>query len=373
MAFSIVNVNKKIDELKGERANYINNINSEGGTSSYAVAKGMLSTVSVSASSTDNGNSADSFFSSSMASRGSGIILEVNKDTGDAYILTNFHVVCNTGSLKAFNYHWVMLWDSIKPIPATYVGGSYNYDIAVLKIEGSQEIKNSACASATIAESSKVAIGEEVVAIGNSMARNLRITTGVVAVEEELMGNSSYSMYISHSADVNSGNSGGGLFNANGELIGLVNAKFMDVNSSTGDLIYKEVIHGMNYAIPSEIAVSIGKNIIRNNGVLLKPVIGLSLGNTVTYENKNYEIRATDGFGYTTYDLVVSKATGKFSVGDRLESMTYNFGGKEKTVELNRLFSLESNIFNLDKNSKVTFVVDGDEIEITVGNTTQVT
>jgi len=368
MAYSLVNVNKQLDKLKSERSNYTMNISSTGGKTSYAATRGMLSTVSISSSSTNSGGSAENFFLSSMASRGSGVILEVNKETGDAYILTNFHVVCNLSTLKSFPYHWVLLWDSVNPIPATYVGGSSQYDIAVLKISGSTEIINSTCASTSVGKSSNITIGEEVVAIGNSMARNLRITTGVVAVEEELMGNAPYNMYISHSADVNSGNSGGGLYNSNGELIGIVNAKFRDVNETSGELIYSEVIHGMNYAIPSELAVSVGRNIIRNSGVLTKPSLGLSLGNTVSYDSKNYEINA-DGQGYTTYDLYVTKAVGKFWTNDRLVSMSYEYAGQTIIVEINRLFSIESNIYNLDKRSVVTFVVERSGIETEVSVT----
>lgn len=373
LSVAFINVNSQIDELKSERGHFVNNITSEGGDSGYAIAKGMLSTVCISASSKNNGNSVDAFFSGSMASRGSGVILEVNKETGDAYILTNFHVVCTQNTLEPFAYHWILLWDSITPIKAEYVGGSYQYDIAVLKVEGSKEIQNSSCATVSVAKSTEIALGEEVVAIGNSVARNLRISTGVIAVEEELMGTSD--MYISHSADVNSGNSGGGLFNNSGELVGIVNAKFMDVNPQTGELIIKEVIHGMNYAIPSEIAVSIAKNIIRNNGTALRPTIGLLLGKGLSYQKKNYEIRSSDGFGYTTYELVVSSSNDYFSDGDVLTSMTYKMeDGTEVNVELNRLFSIESHIFNWKKGTEVTIKVNGKkEVKITIEKTTQVT
>lgn len=371
MSYLIVDMRNSLSSLESERNSYTMNISSEGGNTSFAATKGMLSTVSISASSTNNGGNAENFFSSAMASRGSGVIMEVNKEKGDAYIVTNFHVVCSLSTLKSYNYCWVLLWDSINPIPATYIGGSNTYDIAVLKITGSEEIKNSACQSVSVGESTKVTFGEEVVAIGNSMARNLRATIGVVAVEEELMGTTSYSMFISHSADVNSGNSGGGLFNANGELIGIVNAKFRDVNESTGELIYDEVIHGMNYAIPSEIAFSVAKNIIRNNGYLLRPALGISLGNNLTYESKYYDVNE-EGKGYTTYDLVVTKQTGKFRLGDHLLSMSYEFEGKTKTAELNRLFSLESNIFNLEVGDAVTFKVEGREFTLTIESATKV-
>lgn len=367
MAFKLVSVNRQVEKMKGERSSYLMNISATDGDVSYATAKGMLSTVSISASYADNCTSAETFFGSGMASRGSGVILEVNKNTGDAYIMTNYHVVCNVNTRNAITYQWVLLWDSINPVRATYVGGSYNYDVAVLKISASEEIKNSTCVSATIGTADNVCLGESVVAIGNSMARNLRVSSGRVAVEEELMGSAPYNMYISHSADVNSGNSGGGLYNSRGELIGIVNAKFKDVSDFDGSLIYNEVIHGMNYAIPANLAESIARNIIRNGGTLLRPSLWLTLGTNVSYTGKNYQITDT-GMGYTTYDLVVESATGKFWRNDKLISVTYEYNGRTITAPLNRLFTLACHNFNLDQGSQVKVRVErsGAEKDLTI-------
>lgn len=389
VGYSLFSFKSQIAKLKSERNNYTMNISSNGTVSSYATAKGMLSTVSISANSyvpSDSSNNEytgdkltewikEKFFGKEMASRGSGIILEANKETGDAYIITNAHVVCTSSTVvdqpKAYKYMWVMLWDSVTPIQATYVGGSRSYDIAVLKITGSEEVKNSSCVGATIEPSSALTIGESVVAIGNSMARNLRISTGVVAVEEELMGTAgSYSMYISHSADVNSGNSGGGLYNGNGNLIGIVNAKFKDVNDTTGSLIYNEIIHGMNYAIPSDIAVSLAKNIIRNNGTYKKVDLGLVLGSNLTYSGKNFDVNEL-GQGYTTYNLIynqeIESLSLKFWNGDVLKTMEYtNYAGETVVVKLNRLFSLESNVFNIKPNTEVIITVERSGIDKTI-------
>lgn len=363
MGVWLFGMNSRLSKLKNARTDYTMNISSVGETQSYAVAKGMLSTVCVSASNTNTCSDSTMFFSKSMLSRGSGVILEIDKNNGDAYIITNYHVVSNANTAVVFSYVWVMLWDSISPISAQYVGGSRTYDIAVLKIEGSNEVKNSSATGASIAKSSDLCIGESVCAIGNSMARNLRITSGVVSVEEDLMGSATfYNMYISHSADVNSGNSGGGLYNNKGELIGIVNAKFRDVNPTSGDLMYKEVVHGMNYAIPVDLAVGIARNIIRNNGTLLRPAIGLTLGDGYSYNDKNYEI-TEKGFGYTTYSLVIDNPTGKFWLNDKFISASYEFNGQSIDVKLNRLFSIESALFNLDRYAEIIFVVDRSGIE----------
>lgn len=357
LSYQVITLNSAITDLKKERSTYTMNISAEGGSLGYAAGKGMLSTVSVTANSVDNGGTAETFFSKGMASRGSGVILDVNKQSGDAYILTNFHVVCTTGTLKPYAYRWVLLWDSVQPIAATYIGGSSEHDIAVLKIEHSDEIKNSSCSAVSVGDSTKLTVGESVVAVGNSMARNLRITTGEISKEEDPMGVAPYQMFLEHSADVNSGNSGGGLFNASGDLVGIVNAKFMDVNSSTGELIYNEVIHGMNYAIPSMIAVSIARNIIRNGGQLKTPDLGLELGINFTYTGKNFAVNEY-GQGYTTYDLEIINASKGFLVGDKLKSMKYTFEGKEIIVDLNRQYSIHSHMYNLSAGDKITIIVE---------------
>lgn len=375
VVYGYISINNKVKQLTASQNDYIMNISSEAGSVSHAIAKGMLSTVCVSASSTNNGGDVDTFFSGAMASRGSGVILEVNKNAGDAYIITNYHVVCNTTTFKAYSHVWILLWDSVTPIRAVYVGGSSSYDIAVLKVEDSEELKNSSCAAVTLGSSLELCIGEAVVAIGNSMSRNLRVTTGAVSVEEDLMGSTSHNMYISHSADVNSGNSGGGLYDYRGQLVGIVNAKFRDVNEVTGELKYQEVVHGMNYAIPIDMASSIARNIIRNSGVLQRPTLGLTFGTTYEYVDKGYTVNE-DGMGYTTYELTISSLSGQFWANDRLISMTYEYAGETIEARLDRLFSIESHIFNLSKGDKVTFVVERGgvvvEIELTVGSLSSV-
>lgn len=366
MGIALIGMNSRVTRLKNARTDYTMNISSTG-EDAYPVAKGMLSTVCVSASSTNNCTDATAFFSSSMSSRGSGVIYEVDKSHGDAYIITNYHVVSNTTTNKVFAYRWILLWDSIKPIKASYVGGSSIYDIAVLKVENAEEIKRSSCVGVSLGESKDICIGEEVFAIGNSMARNLRVTTGVVAVEEDLMGTTSYNMYISHSADVNSGNSGGGLYNSCGSLIGIVNAKFRDVNPTSGALMYSEVVHGMNYAIPVDLAVSIARNIIRNNGTLLRPALGLTLGDSYSYADKTYSI-TQEGKGYTTYQLEIEEPIGKFWVNDELVSITYTYNDSEITTKLDRLFALESSLFDINRGDTIEVVVlrGGIEVELTI-------
>lgn len=366
---SVVSMGLKLSGMIDYAPSYTMNINAEKGDMSYAIAKGMLSSVSISAANSvynDNeaeknkGNiTADTFFSNLMDSHGTGVIIELNKENGDAYIVTNYHVLGDKTKKTIYAYRWILLWDSVIPVKAEYIGGSATYDIAVLKVTASEEIKKSSCSYAEIGDSASICLGEEVCAVGNSRARNLRASTGVIAVEEELMpaNNNTYDMFLSHNAEINGGNSGGGLYNAKGELIGIVNAKLKDVNSTTGTLLHKEVFQGMNYAIPINIAYNIARNIIKNTSNPKKANIGLEFAVNYSYANKHYDINE-EGLGYTTYDMVVTKAVGGFWVNDKLVSITYEYGQEKKTEKLNRIFTLESVLFNLSKGDKITVVVE---------------
>ena len=111
----------------------------------------------------------------------------------------------------------------------------------------------------------------------------------------------------------------------------------------------------------------IKRNIIRNNGSLLRPSLGLTLGDSYSYSDKTYSI-TQDGKGYTTYTLVIAEPVGKFWVKDELLSLTYTYNGNEKTVELDRLFALESALFNVSRGDtiKVEVLRGGIEVELSI-------
>lgn len=352
---------KQIVEIRHNKNSYTYNISGEQMDLSYASAKGMLSTVCVSANTLDNGGTATNFFSGSMASRGSGVIYELSVLDGSAYIITNAHVITHTdssGNTQIYPYIWILLWDSLTPIKVNeVVGFSTTYDIAVLKIENSEELKTSSAVSASIANSLTATLGEGVVVIGNSMARNLRITTGVVAVEEDVMTSSgTCGFYLSVSADVNSGNSGGGLYNAQGELLGIVNAKYLDVNQTNGSLIYKEVIHGMNYTIPINIAESVARNIIRANGKVRLASNALVYGTDYGTTDKRASL-AENGKCRTKWTMVMLRNASEFKSGDEFVSAKYYKNGTQTEVQIDRIFALEQIMLDLQAGDEVEFTV----------------
>jgi serine protease Do len=160
---------------------------------------------------------------------GSGVIY-----TQDGYILTNYHVVSN-----GENKITVTLFSGDK-LEARYIYGDESNDISVIKIE-----KND-CTFVT-ASSSPVTYMMPVMVIGNALGKGFNTTQGVVsAPASEVYFSSTYETMtlIRIDAAVNSGNSGGGLFNTSGELVGIVNAKLSGTSTSGA------TIESMGYAIP---------------------------------------------------------------------------------------------------------------------------
>ncbi len=197
-------------------------------------------------------------------SEGSGVIYHIDKTEGDAFIITNYHVVYDTSSNTEngiSNDISVYLYGSEteeKAIEATYVGGSPYYDIAVLRVEDCEILKNSNACAVEVSNSDEVVVGDSAIAIGNAQGYGISASSGVVSVDSEYItmtaadGKSNVSFRVMRvDTAVNSGNSGGGLFDEQGKLIGIVNAKIVD-----------EGVESIGYAIPSNIAVSIANNII---------------------------------------------------------------------------------------------------------------
>ena len=222
------------------------------------------------------------------ASAGSGVIYKLDKEKGDAYVITNYHVIHNANStsvdgisrninLYLYGMENLAEGDVSYAIPATYVGGSMNYDIAVLKVTASKTLIESNARAVDIADSDDVTILDTAIAVGNPGGGGLSATVGNVNVDSENIairfdtadGAVAVSLRVMRTdAAVNSGNSGGGLFNDSGELIGIVNAK----NSDT-------TVDNIGYAIPSNVARAIADNAIHySDGTIKRCMLGITVG-----------------------------------------------------------------------------------------------
>lgn len=180
---------------------------------------------------------------------GSGVII-----SQDGYILTCAHVVSGATSVK------VQL-DNGDTYDATIVGSDSTSDIAVIKIEAT------GLTPAVIGDSDALAVGETVVAVGNPLGTlSNSVTDGIIsALNREVTVEDNNMTLLQTDASISPGNSGGGLFNANGELIGIVNAK-----SS-----YSEA-EGIGFAIPINTAMDIAQELIEN-GSVARPALGVKI------------------------------------------------------------------------------------------------
>lgn len=180
---------------------------------------------------------------------GSGVII-----SSDGYIITNNHVI--DGATKI-----TVRLSSGSEYDAKLIGADSQSDIAVIKIE---EI---ALPYATIGDSSKLAVGEEVLAIGNPLGTlGGSVTNGIIsALDREITIDGQKMTLLQTNAAINPGNSGGGLFNMDGTLVAIVNAK------SAG-----ETIEGLGFAIPINYAYEIAKDLMANGYVSGRPALGIS-------------------------------------------------------------------------------------------------
>ena len=188
---------------------------------------------------------------------GSGFII-----SDDGYILTNYHVIDGYQTVTVATYDQ-------KTYDATVVGYDESSDIAVLKIEAENLVP------VKMGDSNSLRVGETVYAIGNPLGElTFSLTKGIVsALSRNIQTGSGASIgLIQTDCAINSGNSGGALFNEQGEVIGITNAKY----SSSGYSSEAE-IDNIGFAIPINSAKRIVTSIVEN-GYVLKPYIGVVIG-----------------------------------------------------------------------------------------------
>lgn len=188
-------------------------------------------------------------------SAGSGII--VSQDNEYLYIATNNHVVSGAESLT-------ITFNDGSAVPGTVKGTDSSVDLAVVAVAISDidDATMDAIKVATLGNSDQVQVGESSVVIGNALGYGQSVTTGVISALsrevqlEDESGNTITSTLMQTDAAVNPGNSGGALLNMQGEVIGIVSAKYSDTK-----------VEGMGYAIPISTAKDIIETIINQEVV----------------------------------------------------------------------------------------------------------
>lgn len=192
-------------------------------------------------------------YTTQSAASGSGFIY-----SADGHIITNYHVIESASSIK------VTLYDG-KSYDAQLVGYDESNDVAVLKIDAKD------LTPVTIGDSDNLNVGDSVIAIGNPLGElTFSLTSGAVSAldREVTMSNNVTMELIQTDCAINSGNSGGALFNLYGEVIGITNAKYSGSSGSGAS------IDNIGFAIPINSVRSIVDSIIEK-GYVAKPYIGV--------------------------------------------------------------------------------------------------
>ena len=345
--------------------NYENiNITSGSNQNLLAASKAMLSAVSVICRFEVNKYNWNGSYAGTEtgSSAGSGVIYKLDKEKGDAYVITNYHVVYNANSvtqnkisdninLYLYGMEYATNGGESYAIPATFVGGSMQYDIAVLKVSANTVLMSSNARAVDIADSDRVSILETAIAIGNPDAAGLSATVGHINVDSEEInvafettsGSVAVELRVMRTdAAVNSGNSGGGLFNDKGELIGIVNAKTSDSN-----------IENVGYAIPSNVAKAIADNAIYySDGAIYRGLLGVTVG--VSEYSTKYDTQT--GKLHRVEKVIISEISkssaviGVLEVGDVINSITVDV----KKTEVTRIHHVVDSMLYAREGSVVT-------------------
>lgn len=350
-------------------------INSSSDGNLLAASKAVLSVVSVYAEFEKTITSAwgSSTRTEAFAQAGAGVIYKLDKNNGSAYIITNYHVIhsakdnSTTQIARRINLYLYGMEESEYAIPAEFIGGSMQYDLAVLKVTASPVLISSIATAATVADSNSVSILDTAIAIGNPETNGISATAGYVNVDsEEIELYASDDMTVIKirvmriDAAINSGNSGGGLFNSKGELIGIVNAK-----KTTSD--------GMGYAIPSNVAKYIAENVIyycdgTENTSVKRCILGIKVNHSELYTVYDEE----SGRVHRCERVIVSQtiegsfAEEIFLKGDVINSITID----GVSFDITRTFHVIDSMLNARTGSKVLFNIERNgepmAIEVTV-------
>ncbi len=221
----------------------------------------------------------ENYRSNKLQATGTGFIFK--KDGNKYYVMTNYHVIESSSKVK------IVLTDNTNT-EVEVVGGDKYADIAVLSFTSSSDLT-----AAEIGSSTDGRVGDTTFAVGaplDSSTYSWTVTRGILSGKDRMVAvsttNSTSSDYIMRvlqtDAAINSGNSGGGMFDANGNLIGIVNAKDSGTTSSG------TTIEGLGFAIPINEAMNVAKQLIESGQVTDRPTIGVTL-QTITKDYGNYK------------------------------------------------------------------------------------
>ena len=292
-----------LENFKKTRNNDLNFLNTQ--TPDFVeIAKKSINTVVhvKSASSSSSDFSIEDFLFGRAQKRpqmgsGSGVII-----SSDGYIITNHHVIETAEDIQ-------ITTNDNQSYEAKIIGSDEQNDIALLKIESSEELPY-----AVFGDSDSTQIGEWVLAVGNPFNLTSTVTAGIISAKSRSLdptGRTTQS-YIQTDAAVNPGNSGGALINEIGELIGINTA----IQSQTGSYV------GYSFAVPSNIAKKVIEDILEY-GIVQYGFLGVTGTSLNSARAKELDVSDTEGF----YINGIDKESGAKSAGIKIGDIIKDING----------------------------------------------
>ena len=325
-----------------------------------------------------------SAFGGNEGSYGSGVIYSLHEDVETdemtAYVLTNYHVVysgSSGGIGKAFyTYLYGDMYDtdnlaSDSAIRASYVGGAMDEDIAILKMsipDDRRDFVQSISGAVGVRNSDDVNVGEKIYAIGNPLGAGISVVSGVVAVDAEYVSTSRIDneeekkdmLVMRIDAPANHGNSGGGLFDVSGRLVGIVNAGREKMIGDQG-----VAIGGFGYAIPANRALSVAQSILDNlqtndTGSAYKGALGSAkaISRRGAFDAKTQSVDIVETVQITNVDA--SSPFGQEIEGKTVQEIFVTDGEGTLVIsqKIVRAHQIDTILYNLRKGFTVTLVFD---------------
>jgi serine protease Do len=297
------------------------NVNVDGGLTPaqvYAKNAGSVVAISCKATETEYGQIFET------ESSGSGFIL-----TKSGYIASNYHVVSGADSIT------VTISDG-KEYAAQYIGGDESNDIALLKVEATD------LQPVTIGSSDALIVGDQVAAIGNPLGElTSTLTVGYISAKDRVITTDGTQInMLQTDAAINSGNSGGPLFNMKGEVIGITTAKYSGTTNSGAS------IEGIGFAIPIDDVIGMLED-LRDHGYVKGAYLGVSVSNVDAVISQTYGLP----MGVLVHDVVIGGAAQKGGV--KSQDIIVNLGG----YDIENMNDLTRALRNFEAGQTVTITV----------------
>lgn len=250
----------------------------------------------------------DMFYGQQIASgAGSGVVFgRSTVDKTKYYIVTNHHVIEGVENIS------VRLRDGSE-YECALIGSDVISDIGILEIKSDKELT-----VAALGNSDNLHVGEEIVVIGNPLGRlGGTVTDGIISALERKVNVEGLDMtLLQHNAAISPGNSGGGIFDTSGYLVGVVNAKSGDSSAE-----------GLGFAIPINYAYNIIEDILNYGYVTGRASLPVSV----------QEYMSSSMFGSTSTYVVVTSEYGSLKINDIVYSVNY-----ERVADMNGLLNILS-------------------------------